>query len=67
MVVVLDGTIQLRVAGQQAQTLTKGKGAVILPNTVLQATNTGDASAKFLAFFVTQEGQPFSTNVDTLP
>jgi quercetin dioxygenase-like cupin family protein len=66
-IVVLDGTIQLRAAGQQAQTLTKGKGAVIPPSTALQATNTGDGPAKFLAFFVTQEGQPFSTNIDTLP
>jgi len=67
VVVVLDGTMQLRVAGQQSQTLTKGKGAVVLPNTILQATNMGDGQAKFLAFFVTQEGVDFSTNVDTLP
>jgi len=67
MLIVLDGTIQLRVAGQPAQTLTKGKGAVVPPSTILQATNTGDGQAKFLAFFVTAEGAEFSTNVDTLP
>jgi quercetin dioxygenase-like cupin family protein len=67
LLIVLDGTFQLRVAGQQPQTLTKGKGAVVPPNTVLQATNTGDGTAKFLAFFVTPETAPFSTNVDTLP
>jgi quercetin dioxygenase-like cupin family protein len=66
-VVVLDGTVELRVAGQQAQTLTTGKGAVVPPNTILQATNTGGAGAIFLAFFVTAEGAAFSTNVDTLP
>lgn len=65
--VVLDGTVQLRVAGQQATTLTKGKGAYVLPNTVLQATNTGDGAARFLAFFVTPDGAPFSTNVETVP
>jgi quercetin dioxygenase-like cupin family protein len=65
--IVLDGTVQLRVAGQQAQTLTKGKGAVVPPGTVLQATNTGDGQAKWLAFFVTAEGVELSTNVDTLP
>ncbi len=67
MLIVLDGTIQLRAAGQTAQTLTKGKGAVVPPGTILQATNTGDGQAKFLAFFVTAEGVEFSTNVDTLP
>ena len=65
--IVLDGTVQLRVAGQQVQILTKGKGAVVPPNTILQATNTGDAQAKFLAYFVTAEGVEFSTNVDALP
>jgi len=64
--VILDGTLSLRVAGQ-SQTLTKGKGAVVLPNTTLQATNTGDGQVKWLAYFVTLESAPFSTNVDTLP
>jgi quercetin dioxygenase-like cupin family protein len=67
MLVILDGTVQLRVAGQSAQTLTKGKAAVVAPSTILQATNTGDGQAKFLAFFVTAEGAEFSTNVDALP
>jgi len=67
VLIVLDGTVQLRVAGQTAQTLTKGKGAVVPPGTILQATNTGDGQAKFLAFFVTAEGVEFSTNVDTVP
>jgi len=66
MVIVLDGTVQVRAAGQ-AQALTKGKGGVIAPNTILQATNVGDGQAKFLAFFVTPEGADFSTNVDTVP
>jgi quercetin dioxygenase-like cupin family protein len=65
--VVLDGTVQLRVAGQQPVTLAKGKGAYVPPNTVLQATNTGDGNARFLAFFVTADGAAFSTNVDTVP
>lgn len=66
-IVVLEGTVQLRVAGSQPTTLTKGKGAYVLPNTALQATNTGEGAAKFLAFFVTLDGQPFSTNVDAAP
>ena len=49
------------------ETLTKGKGAVVPPNTTLQATNTGEGQAKILAYFVTLESAPFSTNVDTPP
>jgi quercetin dioxygenase-like cupin family protein len=65
--VIMDGTASLRVAGQQAQTLTKGKGAVVMPNTPLQVTNTGDGTLKWLAYLITKEGEPFSTNLDTLP
>jgi len=65
--VILEGTVALRVAGQQPQTLTKGKGALVAPNTTLQVTNTGDGQAKWLAYFVALDGAPFSTNVDTLP
>jgi quercetin dioxygenase-like cupin family protein len=65
--VVLDGTVQVRVAGQQPTTLSKGKGAYVPPNTILQATNTGDGTARFLAFFVTPDGAAFSTPVDTVP
>ncbi|MDP9321814.1 MAG: cupin domain-containing protein [Chloroflexota bacterium] len=67
VLLILDGTVTLRVAGQQPQTLTKGKGAFVPPNTTLQATNTGDGQAKLLAYFVGLDGAPFSTNVDTLP
>lgn len=66
-IVVLEGTVQVRVAGAQPVTLTKGKGLYIAANTPLQAINTGEGAAKFLAFFVTLDGQPFSTNVDTVP
>ena len=66
-IVVLEGTVQVRVTGAQPVTLTKGKGAYVPSNTPLQAVNTGDGAAKFLAFFVTLDGQAFSTNVDTAP
>ena len=67
VLIILDGTVSLRVAGQQPQTLTKGKGAFVAPNTILQATNSGEGQAKFLAYFVTLDSAPFSTNVDTQP
>jgi quercetin dioxygenase-like cupin family protein len=65
--VVLEGTVQVRIVGQQPTTLSKGKGAYVPPNTILQATNTGDGTARFLAFFVTPDGAAFSTLVDTVP
>ncbi len=65
--VVLAGTVQVRTATGQPVSLAAGKGAYVMPNTVVQASNTGDGQAKFLAFFVTQEGQAFSTNVDSAP
>lgn len=67
VLIILDGTVSLRVAGQQPQALTKGKGALVPPNTTLQVTNAGDGPAKWLAYFVTLDGTPFSTNVDTVP
>jgi quercetin dioxygenase-like cupin family protein len=65
--VITEGTGMLKVAGQQPQTLTKGKGAVVMPNTALQLTNTGDGPVKWLAYLITKEGETFSTNLDTLP
>ena len=65
--VILAGSVQLRTASAQPVTLTSGKGAYVLPNTAMQVSNVGDSQAKWLAFFVTQEGQPFSTNLDTAP
>jgi len=59
--------VQVRLAGAQPVTLTKGKGLYIPANTPLQAINTGDGAARFLAFFATLDGEPFSTNVDTAP
>ena len=67
VVVVLEGTLELRTANAGAQTLAVGQGAVVPPNTALQALNKGTGAAKFLAFFVTKDGEAFSTNVDTSP
>ena len=67
VVVVLEGTIELRTATGGAQTLAAGQGAVVFPNTALQALNKGTGTAKFLAFFVTKDGEAFSTNVDASP
>ncbi|MGH2471034.1 MAG: cupin domain-containing protein [Candidatus Limnocylindria bacterium] len=65
--VVLDGTVQVRVAGQQPATLTKGKGAYVMPNNLMQVTNTGDGTARYLNFFVTLDGATFFTPATAVP
>ena len=64
---VLQGTIDFRSAGGVRVILNKGQGASVAPNTTLQAVNSGDGVAKFIAFFMTAETAPFSTNVDEAP
>jgi quercetin dioxygenase-like cupin family protein len=66
-VLVLDGSVELRVQGAAMKTLQKGEGTSIQADTALQISNKGTAPAKFLAFFVTADGKPFSTDVDASP
>ncbi|MGH2499398.1 MAG: cupin domain-containing protein [Candidatus Limnocylindria bacterium] len=64
---VLDGTVDFRSAGGTRLILTRGQGAAVPPDTILQAVNGGDGIAKFLAFFLTPEAAPFQTNVNEAP
>jgi len=66
-ILVLDGSVEVRVQGAAMKTLQKGEGILIDADTPLQVSNKGAASAKFLAFFVTADGKPFSTDVETSP
>ncbi|OLC55156.1 MAG: hypothetical protein AUH85_09945 [Chloroflexi bacterium 13_1_40CM_4_68_4] len=64
---VLDGTLDLRVASAEHTVLGVGQGAYLSAGTVMQAVNGSDRKLVFLAFFITRDGEPFSTNVDTAP
>jgi quercetin dioxygenase-like cupin family protein len=64
---VLQGSVDFRTAGGTRVTLTHGQGAAAAPNTALQAVNVGDGTAQFLAFFMTQDGAAFQTNIDEAP
>lgn len=66
-ILVLEGTVEVRVQGAAMKTLQKGDGMSIEADTPLQIWNKGTAPAKFLAFFVTADGKAFSTDVDTSP
>jgi len=64
---VLQGSVDFRAAGGLRVVLSQGQGLAIPPGTALQAVNSGDGTAKFLAFFMTLETAPFQTNVDNAP
>ena len=64
---VVEGTIEVRTPGGTKVTLTVGQTGKVPANTAVQAVNTGTGVAKFLAFFVTADGQPFQTNLDAVP
>lgn len=66
-ILVLDGSVDVRVQGAAMKTLQKGEGTSIQADTPLQISNKGAVPAKFLAFFVTADGKPFSTDVDASP
>ena len=66
-ILVLEGSVEVRVQGAATKTLQKGEGTFIAADTPIQAWNKGSAPAKFLAFFVTADGKPFSTDVETSP
>jgi quercetin dioxygenase-like cupin family protein len=66
-ILVLDGSVELRVQGAAMKTLQKGEGTSIPSDTALQISNKGTTPAKVLAFFVTADGKPFSTDVDASP
>jgi quercetin dioxygenase-like cupin family protein len=66
-ILVLDGSVEVRVQGAAMKALQKGEGTSIQADTVLQISNKGTAPAKFLAFFVTADGKPFSTDVEASP
>jgi quercetin dioxygenase-like cupin family protein len=66
-VVLLEGNVEVRVQGASPKTLATGQGTHIAAGTPLQIRNTGTSAARLLAYFVTAEGQAFSTDVDTAP
>ena len=60
---VLEGQIELIVAGQPARQVKAGEGFVIPAGTVHEAKNTGSAKAAVLATYVHEKGKPVATMV----
>ena len=60
---VLEGQIELIVAGQPARLVKAGEGFVIPAGTVHEAKNTGSAKGAVLATYVHEKGKPVATMV----
>ena len=67
VVLVTEGSVEVRLPGGAKTTLNAGQTAKVPANTAVQAANAGTGVAKFLAFFMTADGQPFQTNLDAVP
>ena len=64
---VIKGTVVLATNDGQRVNVTAGQGASIKPGVVMQLRVVGEQPVQILSFFVTSEGAPWQTNVQTLP
>ena len=55
---ILEGTIQLEVAGKPPVTLKAGQGFVVPPNTPHGAKNVNSGVSKLLATYIVEKGKP---------
>jgi quercetin dioxygenase-like cupin family protein len=59
---VIEGTIELKVAGRPAERLGPGEGDTVLPDTPLLITNVGSTVARVLVMLATPEGRPVQSS-----
>jgi quercetin dioxygenase-like cupin family protein len=59
---VIDGTIELKVAGRPAVRLGPGDGDTVLPDTPLLLTNVGPTIARVLVMLATPDGKPVQSS-----
>jgi len=64
---VLKGKVELKTNDGRKTQLGVGQGASVNPGVVMQLQVVGDEPVQILAYFVTPEGDPWQTNVQTLP
>jgi quercetin dioxygenase-like cupin family protein len=60
---LLEGTLELEVAGKPNTRLKAGDAFFVPPETIHAAKNVGSAPAKVLATYVLEKGKPLSTMV----
>jgi quercetin dioxygenase-like cupin family protein len=66
-VLVLEGRVLVRSAGNAPTFLDPGQGFYILPKVGVQLINAGNAVARTLVYSISPEGAPFSTELDRSP
>ena len=59
---VIEGTIELKVAGRAVERLGPGDGDTVLPDTPLSITNVGSTVARVLVMLATPEGRPVQSS-----
>jgi quercetin dioxygenase-like cupin family protein len=64
---VMKGSVELKASDGRKVQLGEGQGASINPGVVMQLRVIGDRPVQILTYFVTPEGAPWQTNVQTLP
>ena len=64
---VIEGTIELAVNDGTRTKIDAGHGGTVKPGRIMQMRVIGDAPVKILTYFVTPEGEPWQTNLDTVP
>ena len=64
---VMKGTVQLAVNNGTRTNVSAGQGASVRPGLIMQLRVVGDEPVQILTYFVTPEGEPWQTNVQTVP
>ena len=64
---VLKGTVELATNDGRRLNIAAGQGASVKPGVVMQLHLVGEQPVQILTFFVTPEGAPWQTNLQTLP
>jgi quercetin dioxygenase-like cupin family protein len=64
---VLSGTVELALNDGSKSKVSAGSGATVKPGIVMQMRVLGEASVTILTYFVTPQGEPWQTNLETLP
>ena len=59
---VIEGTIELKVAGRAVERLGPGDGDTVLPDTPLLITNVGSTVARVLVMLATPDGRPVQSS-----
>jgi quercetin dioxygenase-like cupin family protein len=64
---VIRGTVELALNNGTRTTIAAGQGGLVKPGLVMQMRVVGDAPVTILTYFITPQGEPWQTNLETLP